>query len=329
MKKALLIAALSVSASSFALAGHHEGGHDDSLTKPPEAIIVEESSPAPTPAPAKAVEAVVKAEPAPATEAASAEKTPAPVPAAVSEPKAAPVPAVSVPVQVEPKKKQGASWGYTGSKAAHKWGDLDAQYTACKAGIAQSPVDIHQFVQEDLPVLSGSYSPTPLEVLNNGHTVQVNYGSGSGFRADNKNFNLLQFHFHTPSEHYIDGAPYPMEMHFVHKSADGTLGVIGVMIKLGAHNPVIEGIWQNVPPAGETKRVNTVELSASDLMPAETGYYAYDGSLTTPPCSEGVKWFVMQAPIEMSQAQLVAFQSVFPVNARPVQELGDRVIKGN
>jgi len=220
------------------------------------------------------------------------------------------------------------SWGYKGDGAPHKWGDLDAAYHACKAGVRQSPINIDKFVQESLSPLSVSYVPAPLEVLNNGHTVQVNYAAGSGFRIDDVNFELKQFHFHTPSEHYIDGAPYPMEAHFVHQSADGTLGVIGVMFKVGAHNPVIEGIWQNVPQSGETKSVDMVEINAADLMPSDKSYYKYDGSLTTPPCSEGVKWQVLKAPLEMSSDQLKAFQAVFPTNARPIQDLGDRMVKG-
>jgi len=241
---------------------------------------------------------------------------------------AAPVEAVQ---KAKPKAHSGAhgSWGYVGGGAAHRWGDLSAEFEACKKGVQQSPVNISEFVQGQLPALNGNYQPSPLEVANNGHTVQVNYAPGSGFRAADKDFNLLQFHFHTPSEHYIDGAPYPMEAHFVHKADDGTLGVIGVMFKVGAHNPVIEGIWQNVPQAGSAKQVEGVEINASDLMPANKGYYKYDGSLTTPPCTEGVQWYVMQDTIELSAKQLTAFQSVFPVNARPIQDLGDRVVRGN
>lgn len=222
-----------------------------------------------------------------------------------------------------------ADWGYSRADGAQKWGDISPSFETCKKGGAQSPINIAQFVQEALPPLGGVYVPSPLEVLNNGHTVQVNFAAGSGFKAYGKDFELVQAHFHTPSEHYVDGAPYPMEVHFVHKAADGTLGVIGGMMKVGAHNPVIEGIWHNVPAAGEVKTVDTVKINASDLMPSDKSYYAYDGSLTTPPCSEGVKWHVFKEPIELSAAQLRAFQAVFPVNARPIQDLGERRVKGN
>lgn len=245
-----------------------------------------------------------------------------------SAPAAAPVEAVE---EVKPKAHvhTGPKWGYVGAGAAHRWGDLSPDYATCKDGKQQSPINIDQFAQAQLPPFNGSYQPGPLVVANSGHSVAVKFAPGSGFRAMNKNFNLDHVHFHTPSEHYIDGAPYPMEAHFVHKAADGSLGVIGIMFKVGAHNPVIEGIWQNVPQAGGVKQVDGVEINAGDLMPESKGYYTYDGSLTTPPCTEGVTWYVMKDPIELSQAQLTAFQSVFPVNARPIQVIGERVVKGD
>ncbi|MCB1721442.1 MAG: carbonic anhydrase family protein [Rhodospirillales bacterium] len=223
-----------------------------------------------------------------------------------------------------------AHWGYSGAGAAPYWGTLDGSYGLCASGQEQSPVNIAKFLQEDVPDIMPSYKPSSLEVVNNGHTIQVNYDAGSGFEADGVNYNLLQLHFHTPSEHYLDGAPYPMEMHLVHKAEDGTLGVIGVMMKIGEHNPVIEGVWQNAPiEAGGSKHIDSVEINAADLMPASLEYYKYDGSLTTPPCSEGVHWHVLKEPIELSEMQLKAFQALFPVNARPVQPLNDRVITGD
>lgn len=221
-------------------------------------------------------------------------------------------------------------WGYTGSSAAPYWGTLDEGYSLCSTGTAQSPVNIAKFLQEDLPDISPAYKPSPLEIVNNGHTLQVNFTPGSGFTADGVHYNLLQMYFHTPSEHYLDGAPYPMEVHFVHKAEDGTLAVIGAMMKVGAHNPVIEGIWQNAPiEAGGAKSIDSVEINAADLLPASLEYYRYDGSLTTPPCTEGVRWHVLKEPVEVSEAQLKAFQALFPVNARPIQPLNDRIVTGD
>ena len=150
--------------------------------------------------------------------------------------------------------------------------------------------------------------------------IQVNTAGSGALSVDGKSFDLLQFHFHTPSEHYIDGAPYPMEVHFVHKAADGTLGVVGVMFEVGAHNATIDKIWNGIG--------GKISLSGSELLPNSLDYYKYDGSLTTPPCSEGVKWHVVKQPLSVSEKQLLAFQALFSVNARPVQPLNDRNVGG-
>ena len=228
-------------------------------------------------------------------------------------------------------KKQahsGVDWGYTGSGAAHNWGDLDKQYKSCKKGMKQSPVNISKFMQKEMEPLKAAYGQSPLMVVNNGHTVQVNYKEGSKLISGEKMYHLKQFHFHTPSEHYIDGTPYPMEVHFVHQADDGELAVVGVMMKIGKKNETIGQIWSHIPKSGETNMPKDLKVSAADLLPRTGIYYKYDGSLTTPPCTEGVKWHVMQDPIEISQEQLTAFQALFPVNARPVQPLKGRVITG-
>lgn len=245
--------------------------------------------------------------------------------------KEADMPAVEAPAveKAEPKVMH-AAWSYEGDNAAAYWGTLDEAYALCAEGKSQSPINISKFLQEDVPDILPAYTPSPLHVVNNGHTIGVHFAQGSGFRANNVNYNLHHAHFHTPSEHYLDGAPYPMEVHFVHKTQGGTLGVIGVMMKVGAHNKVIEGIWQNAPiQSGGEKKVESVEISAADLMPESLDYYKYDGSLTTPPCTEGVQWHVMKEPIEISETQLKAFQALFPVNARPVQPLNGRIVTGD
>ena len=224
---------------------------------------------------------------------------------------------------------QSLNWGYVGAGAPHRWGELSSMYEVCAIGKRQSPVNVDTIVEAVLPPLGGSYHDVPLEVANSGHTVQVNYAAGSGFKAASKDYNLVKLSFHTPSEHYVDGAPYPMEVQLEHKAADGSFAVVAVMIKVGKHNPVVEGIWQNVPVAGAVKAVDGVSINAASLLPADKGYYKYDGSLTTPPCTEGVAWHVMKQPIEISAEQLKAFLAVFPVNARPIQPLGERVITGN
>jgi carbonic anhydrase len=239
-----------------------------------------------------------------------------------AKPEVAPVP--------EPTHEK-AHWDYgPGQAGPHEWSKIEPQFLLCGTGRKQSPVNIAKFYQEDLPVIEPRYGSVPLSVVNNGHTLQFNYAPGSGFVVDGLGYRLKQFHFHTPSEHYIDGAPYPMELHFVHQSDDGSLAVIGVMIKAGAHNKFIEALWQNAPlNAGGEKTIADVQLSAADLMPKALDYYRYDGSLTTPPCSEGVQWMVLKEPIEISEEQIKTFQKLFPMNARPVQPLGERAITGD
>ena len=235
------------------------------------------------------------------------------------------------PAAAEARDTQAhTAWGYSGANAAPYWGTLDTAYEVCQQGSQQSPINIAKFLQEDLPNLSFQYKPSPLEVENNGHTIQVNYAPASGFSTGDKSYNLSYIDFHTPSEHYLDGAPYPMEAHLVHKALDGSIAHIAVMMKVGEHNPLVEGIWLNAPiETGATKTPSGVEISAADLLPVSKAYYKYEGSLTTPPCTEGVQWYVMKDPIEISEQQLKAFQALFPVNARPVQALNDRVVTGD
>ncbi|MFK7839157.1 MAG: carbonic anhydrase [Bdellovibrionales bacterium] len=234
---------------------------------------------------------------------------------------------VSVPVLAS---SQVPTWNYMGENGAHKWGELNAEFATCKDGTEQSPINISQYVEDNnLPALGVAYQASPLKVQNMGNSIQVNFDGGSRFDSDDKAYGLSNLSFHTPSEHYIDGAPYPLSGHFMHKADDGSTAIVAVVFKVGQPNPVIEGIWQNVPPVGEVKSVSGVLINPTDLFPDDKSYYTYEGSLTTPPCSEGVKWYVVKEPVEVSAKQLKAFQAVFPMNARPIQTLGDRVVKGN
>ena len=240
----------------------------------------------------------------------------------------APVEVVVEAVVEEVLPLEDVEWGYTGRGAAPYWAELDPEYAVCGSGQNQSPVNIIEYEQSIMPQISYEYEPTNFQVVNTGHGLQVENLSG-GFRADHVSYELQQIHFHTPSEHYLDGSPYAMELHLVHKASDGALAVIGVMMKLGAHNDAIQKIWSNAPlNAGDRKAVSQ-EVSAQDFLPALLGYYRYDGSLTTPPCTEGVRWHVLKNHIEISPTQLQAFQALYPVNARPVQPLNGRVVKGD
>jgi len=220
-----------------------------------------------------------------------------------------------------------AHWGYSGAEGPAKWGDLSPAYELCKTGNQQSPVDISDTQRASMAALKVDYKATPLHVVNNGHTIQVNYGKGSVLRLGHSEYQLLQFHFHSPSENTAGGKPYDMEVHFVHKDQNGHLGVLGVFMKKGLHNVALGKIWAHLPTKahGEMK-VKDVVINGRDLLPDNHDYYRFVGSLTTPPCSEGVQWHVMKTPIEVSGGQIQAFLDIVGKNARPVQKLGHRLM---
>ncbi len=171
------------------------------------------------------------------------------------------------------------------------------------------------------------YNATPLSIVNNGHTIQVNYSGDSFIKMGSKTFNLLQFHFHSPSENTVDGKPYKMEAHLVHKDANGQLAVVGVFIKEGKENHFIKTLWNNLPSEiNKENFVNSVSINANDLLPSDGSYYHLSGSLTTPPCSENVNWNVLRTPIEVSAEQVKKFVSLIGHNARPTQPLNRRAI---
>lgn len=221
-------------------------------------------------------------------------------------------------------------WGYEGLAGPVYWGDLKPEFLTCKAGKTQSPINIVRGSSktEGLSPLSQSYQASPITMLNNGHTVQFAYAPGSSLTLDGKEYKLLQFHFHTPSEEQIDGKNFAMDAHFVHKSAEGKLAVIGLLFQVGAENPNLKELWNKLPASGDTIKSSST-LSAKSFMPSDMSYWTFDGSLTTPPCSEEVKWIVLKTPVTMSEAQLKTFRSIFPMNARPVQPLNGREVKSS
>ena len=216
------------------------------------------------------------------------------------------------------------SWTYHGKKGMKSWKE---DYKECE-GNFQSPIDIDADLYLSFLKPTFSYKPVRLTLQNNGHTVEVSYPSGSFVMLENQKYELLQFHFHTPSEHKIKGESYPMEIHFVHKDAEGKLGVIGVMVKEGEKNTIIDPIIKHTPRNLQEPKMTheNIMINAKELMPEELKYYRYRGSLTTPPCSEGVNWFVLKEPIEFSKQQIEAFKKVIGMNARDVQEVGHRII---
>ncbi|NQZ21462.1 MAG: carbonic anhydrase family protein [Colwellia sp.] len=218
-------------------------------------------------------------------------------------------------------------WTYAGKHGAEHWGSLSAKFATCDSGVNQSPINITETIDASLPALTINYQASTVNVVNNGHTVQANIKGKNTFTNDAGTFDLKQFHFHAPSENTIDGQSFPLEVHFVHADHNGRLSVIGVMFEYGAENVTLAKIWQKMPSkAGATQSLSEL-LNSGDLLPASTDYYRFNGSLTTPPCSEGVRWFVMKDAITASKAQIEKFaKTMGGASNRPVQSTNARVI---
>lgn len=221
----------------------------------------------------------------------------------------------------------GTHWGYSGNIGPEYWGSLG--YPACAQGKNQSPVDLAKSASVPLDAISFAYDPSTIQVVNNGHTVQFNYDPGSSMTVGGKRYDLLQFHFHSPSEDTVEGSPYDMQLHLVHKSTDGRLAVVGVFLKAENSDSFGRGhdseassmdvIFGALPGLEGLTLSGNLRINASDLIPHDRKYWHFMGSLTTPPCSEGVAWFVMQEPMAITPQQLARFRSIHHDNARPVQ----------
>lgn len=224
----------------------------------------------------------------------------------------------------------GPKWDYDGKEGPDHWGELDPAFEVCKNGKNQSPIDITGKGEAALDPIEFNYQPAPLSIVNNGHTIQVNLPKGSTITTGGKKYDLLQFHFHNPSEHKAEGKASEMEVHFVHKNAEGGLAVVGVFMNKGKENAAIKNIWGHLPAkAGKEQQVKDVKVNPADLLPANKAYVNYPGSLTTPPCSEGVNWHVMKEPIEVSEEQIKKFGTIIKESARPVQPLNGRAVKAS
>ena len=221
-------------------------------------------------------------------------------------------------------------WDYKGAhEGPARWAELDPAFETCAQGGRQSPIDISNAVKTELPSLNFEYVKTEASIVNNGHTVQVNVPAGSQFKVGDQTYGLLQFHFHTPSEETINGKHTAMVGHFVHKNAAGQLGVVAVLMQPGPmpKNEAYAPIFDHLPRPNEKITVEGMELDLAAMLPADKGYYSFEGSLTTPPCSESVNWMVLKRPIALGSGQIKAFRRLFNANARPVQPLNGRVIK--
>ena len=220
-----------------------------------------------------------------------------------------------------------AHWGYGGPAGPEAWANLKPEFATCGTGERQSPIDIRGGVKVDLEPIQFDYRPTGFRVLDNGHTVQVNLASGNSIEILGRRYELLQFHFHRPSEERIDGRQFDMVAHLVHKDAEGRLAVVAVLLDRGTGHPLVQTVWNNLPLEKGEEVAAGVSLDLNNLLPQDRRYYTYMGSLTTPPCSEGVLWMVLRQPVPISPEQVGIFSRLYPMNARPIQSASGRLIK--
>jgi carbonic anhydrase len=226
----------------------------------------------------------------------------------------------------EQAKPHAAEWSYAGKTGPAHWGELSPEYLLAKTGKSQSPIDIHDVQSTGLPKIEFAYRPSQIRLVYNGHSIQENEDPGGFALANDKQFELEQLHFHAPSEHTIVGQHFPLEMHLVHRAKDGTSGVVAVFINEGEHNKAFDPIWSNLPDANRPKQDVEITIDASLLLPKDTNYYLYDGSFTTPPCTEQVKWVILANPVNLSKQQIAQFGAIIHDNNRPLQPLNGRQV---
>jgi carbonic anhydrase len=222
-------------------------------------------------------------------------------------------------------------WTYEGVEGPEHWGALAESFASCSSGQQQSPIDIPASIASgELSALSFDYAAAPATILDNGHTVQVNLMEGANeLSISGETYSLAQFHFHARSEHTIAGQTKPLEMHLVHRSAAGGLAVVGLFLDIGAANEALSSIFDTMGSATDEPSELHVEVDPSLLLPSSRDGWTYSGSLTTPPCTEGVKWHVMASSLEVSESQLGAFTARHPTSYRPVMANSSTITSGN
>ncbi|MFA6311509.1 MAG: carbonic anhydrase family protein [Sterolibacterium sp.] len=231
----------------------------------------------------------------------------------------------AAPVEADPYAH--VHWGYEGLGAPANWAKLQKDYAACATGKRQSPIDIRDGIRVDLEQIKFNYKTTLYRIINNGHTIQVNVGGGSTIAVMGRRFELVQLHFHRPSEERVDGMAFDMVVHLVHKDLDNQLAVIAVLLEQGKEQPVIQSIWNNMPLEVNQEISPMVPIDLSRLLPESRAYWTYMGSLTTPPCTEDVMWIVFKQPVPVSEDQVAIFSRLYRNNARPIQPPNNRLIK--
>lgn len=218
-------------------------------------------------------------------------------------------------------------WTYTGTEGPANWGKLSPDYAMCDKGKNQSPINIQKALNTPLARLQIRYTAAGKDIVNNGHSIQVSFAAGNTLTLDNTRFELQQVHFHAPSENEIEGKSYPLEAHFVHADKQGHYAVIAVMFRIGKANPGLAKLWRQMPEEAGKPIPLKDSFKPVDLLPKSLAYYRYSGSLTTPPCTEGVRWLVLKNPVTASRAQIEAFEKAMKHhNNRPIQPLNARVV---
>ncbi|MEA9561860.1 carbonic anhydrase [Xanthomonas campestris] len=229
----------------------------------------------------------------------------------------------------ETTQHDGHEWGYTGPEGAEHWAELAKENALCGNGQQNSPIDLKDAIDATLGKLQLDYGAVPLVVRNTGHSIQLDLHAGGTMRVGGKQYDALQLHFHHPSEHLLNGRRFPMEAHIVQQGPDGTLGVLAIFFETGKANPAFQRVLDAMPSdKNQTRQVADAVVRASDFLPPanQRSFYRYEGSLTTPPCSETVDWVVLSQPVQVSREQINAFERVYPFNARPLQPLDRRFL---
>lgn len=237
--------------------------------------------------------------------------------------------AVFLALGMLPLTAMASHWSYEGEGSPEHWAELNSEYKTCQKGMNQSPINIDTTVQAHVSPLITHYSDGPIMLINNGHTIQagLKQTTADTVMIDGVAFTLQQFHFHAPSENTVHGKHYAMEMHLVHKDAKGAVAVVAVMFDKGAANPELNKLWSTMPEKAEQDVKITTQIDLNALLPKDKTYWRFSGSLTTPPCSEGVTWIVLKHPLTLSAEQLAKFtHTMHHDNNRPTQPLNGRVV---
>lgn len=232
-------------------------------------------------------------------------------------------------------------WDYAGPRGAEHWSELDPAYATCGVGKEQSPIDIQSTEKAQLPALQFDSKIGPLKYLvNNGRTIRVNYhdapGAGNRLIVGSQSYQLTQFHFHRPSEEYVRGKSFDMSAHLMYQGVDGTVVGVAVLLKAGKANETVQRLWQHMPKtegkvladfSHQEEDIPGVEIDPAGLLPRDLAYYTYMGSIAAPPCTEGVRWYVLKNPVAISAKQITAFAELYPHDVRPLQALNGRVVQ--